>query len=441
LRNILKLIFLLVFLTSCSSDKKDIKDAVSVFKYSLELKKDDSLGLEAVDIPVRRQNRFWYGSTKVTRGLDSVENFAFPSKITKTKSIWSGYRTGSNDKKVFKPVISNNVIYLLDAKGNLIARDIRNYKKIWKKRIFAKKDKRDFRGGKIFLGKGNIIFATTGFNSLVALNSKNGEIIWSKKLGSIPISTPVSNEGQVFVTTSDNKTYALDAQNGTINWIHEGIYKNTAILGAADPVFYKNYLIASYSSGEIYIINQISGEVGWVYDLNVSKAINSDFILNDIDATPIVKDDIVYVIGNGGLMMAIKAKDGNIVWRKELASISDFWIAGNFIYLINNDNQLICMHRKNGGIKWYKNLDKNKKSKKKTIYHGIVMAGDNLILSNSKREIVIVSPLDGKIIQKKKVSRQINHAPIIVNKKLYLNTLGRFTVDLIVMGSAESLKK
>jgi outer membrane protein assembly factor BamB len=420
-----------MFLVSCASDEKDIMGAVSVFKYSKDLKIDESLSGKTMKIPAQKHNKFWFGGSKAANNFNA-ENFAFASQITKTKSIWSGYRTGNNDQKVFKPLIINNVVYLLDAKGNLIARNLENYKKIWKRSIFDKKDRSNFIDGKIYYNDGKI-FATSGFNYLAAIDAKDGKIIWSKKIGSIPVSTPVANKGQVFVTTSDNKTYVLDAKSGQINWIHSGINKNTAILGAADPVFYKNYVITSYSSGEIYILDQGNGDIGWSHDLNVNRAINSDFILNDIDATPMVKDGVAYAVGNGGLMMAISIEDGNILWEKEMSSIADFWISGDFIYLVNNENQLICLDRNKGGIKWYVDLEKEKDPKKKAIYNGVIMAGDNLILSNSKREIIIASAINGEILQRKKVSKRIFHTPIIVDKKLYLNTLGRFTVNLIIL--------
>ena len=61
------------------------------------------------------------------------------------------------------------------------------------------------------------------------------------------------------------------------------------------------------------------------------------------------------------------------------------------------------------------------------------MAGDNLIVSSSKNKILVISPINGKILQKKSVTKGVNHTPIIVNRKLYLHTIGLFNAKLIVM--------
>ncbi|MDA0901827.1 MAG: PQQ-like beta-propeller repeat protein, partial [Proteobacteria bacterium] len=339
-----------LFLTSCSSDKENKDKGISVFRDSNIIEVDKSLSDIKITIPQQSPNSFW--SRQNNYNNSRIENFALSKDLKKKKTIWSGYRTSYKYRNVFAPAIEEDKIYLLDDKGNLSARNLADYKKLWKKRIIDKKSRKNFTIGKIFY-KDNKVFVTSGYNQLTAHNAQNGDVVWSKELASIPISTPIADDKRLYVITNDNKTYALNNHNGEILWVHSGILKNTGILGAADPVFYKNSVIISYSSGEIYLIDKRSGETLWSYDLNLNRATNSDFILNDIDATPIIKDDVVYAVGNGGLMMAISIKDGAVLWQKELATITDFWIAGDFIYLVNNDNQLICLYTKTGGIKWF----------------------------------------------------------------------------------------
>ncbi len=420
-------------LFSCSSDSKiDDKNAISVFADLNSIETDQALKDTTITIPPTTINNSWFGSNNDNN--QEIENFSF-GKISKIKSLKTGYRTSYDNRMVFAPVIVDDKIYTLDANSNLYAKDLSTNKTIWKKKLINRWFIKDFTNGKISYFEGKI-FATTGYNLVFCVDIKTGEVLWQKTLSSIPISTPISDGKQVYLITDDNKTYSLSTIDGEINWIHSGILKATGILGSANPVLYKNYIISAYSSGEIYTLNKKTGDAGWVYDLNLNKVDTSDFVLNDIDATPIIKNDIAYTVGNGGLMMAIRIIDGAILWQKELASITDFWIAGEFIYLVNNDNQLICLYKKTGGIKWFVQLKKylnDKKPASKIIYNGIIMAGDNLIMTNSNRELLTISPLDGKILQTKKLDQKIFHNPIIVNGKIYLHTIGRFTTDLVVI--------
>ena len=387
------LIILLLFICSCSDKDKDYdkSKAISVFASIDPIKLDPSLEKVKIILPSQQKNNLWNGSNNEQN--QRVENFAkdFLSKkktaqiiFKKSSSTWSDLHFGYDDRLVYSPIIKEDKIYSLDSSGFLTARNLVTKKKIWQSRVFAHRILKNYQNPKISNSDGKI-FAVAGVNVVVAVDEINGKVLWSKNISSIPVSTPVSDGKMVFITTNDNKLYALNASNGEMEWVVSAILRNTAILGAADPIFYKDSIIASFSSGEIYAINKKKGEILWMQDSNLSKANSSDFYLNDIDATPLVKNDVVYSIGNGGLMMAIDAKKGAYIWKKEIAGITDFWLAGDFLYVINNDNKLLAIYKKTGGIKWISelpNLRKTKKPESKIIYSGVIMAGDKLIISN-----------------------------------------------------------
>ena len=422
--NFIKIVLFFTILISCSK-KEQIQDAISIFPDLNIIQLDDSLKEKSIKLPQQQENDSWTGRSNIANLLN-IENFSFSDKINDSDSSIYSYKFLGKNHRASPPIIHKNTAYLIDHKGRITSFDLKNNKKNWQIKPFKTK----FKNGKIYLNNGKL-FATSGYNYLAAIDIEKESVLWSKKINSLIISAPIASKEQVLAITSDNKTYAFNANNGNINWIHEAIDKNTAILGASDPVFYKNHVFSSYSSGEIYVLNQKNGEIGWFYNLNINKAINSDFILNDIDNVPIIKDDIIYAVGNGGLMMAIKINNGAVLWKSKIASISDFWIVNDFIYLIDSDNNLLCLDRKFGKVKWHAQLDKNIDDK--ITYHGLIMAGDNLILSNSNKEILLISPKNGEILQRKKFWNNFYHSPTIANKKIYFNILGKFTNKLLIL--------
>ncbi|MDX2083710.1 MAG: PQQ-binding-like beta-propeller repeat protein [Rickettsiales bacterium] len=443
-------VLLLFFIVSCADKKKDYdkSKAVSAFALVDSLAIDKSLEKTAITIPKQQQNNFWNGSIALQN--QNIENFGknfsttknlFSSKreITLKNSdlFFSGIGATDFDDFIFAPIIKDNKIFALNAAGKLTAYDLLTKKRIWKTQIFTHHFLKNYRSAKIYYNKNNSgekIFATIAINKIAAINAVDGKILWIKDLSSITNSTPICDDELVFVTTNDNKIYALNALNGEIEWVVSAILRNTAILGAADPLLYKDKVIAAFSSGEIYAINKKTGELIWSQDLNLNKANSSDFYLNDIDATPLIKDDTLYSIGNGGLMMAISLKDGNYFWRKEIAGIVDFWAAANFLYLINNDNKLLAIDQKTGGIKWISqlpNLKKDKKPETKIIYNSVIMVGDKLLISRVDGELIIASPFDGKIEKTFNIGRKILHAPAVVNDKIYFHNMSRFVTEIL----------
>lgn len=438
-KNTLLLTYLCIFAQSCSEDQTyDKEKAVLAFSKDYNLEIDESLKNIEIEIPNQIQSGTHNASDYSSN--QEIENYFFLPKqnkknkfLNKSKQIWSGYRPAFKKRFVFEPAIINNTAYLLDAKGILSAYNLEDNKRIYKNRLFKRRYLKSYQTPKINYSNEKI-YAIAGSNEIVAADAKTGKIIWKKTILSIPISKPTASENLVYITTNDNKTYALKTSNGDLAWVTSGVERPTAIFGSSAPIIHENKLIVTYASGEIYALNKENGEILWSKSLNQNRAVDSDFYLNDIDATPIIRNNTIYAIGNGGLMMAININNGNYIWRKELASISDFWAASGFLYLIDNENRLIAIQQKDGAIKFISQLPEYRDDEEldsKIIYNGLIMAGDKLIISESRGRILVANPQNGKIEQTFKLKQKIFHSPIVINGKIILHAVGRYTINLI----------
>lgn len=446
MKNFLLLIIISAVVFSCDKDKTyDKEKAVSAFVSVDPIKIDESLASDEITIPAQENIDFAVANPALQNS--KIENFKFDFNFTEkgffkknqeikiqSASKFSAFYWGDEvDNFVYYPVIFEGKAFIVKTSGTVFAIDLASEKTLWKKSVFEKSFIKNYKTAKISYANGTL-FVINGSNQVAALSAATGEVLWIKDLLAIAISTPVSDGKNVYILTDTNKLYAINNATGELVWMHSGVLKNTAIFGAATPVIYGDFLVVSYSSGEIYALNKNSGESLWTQDLNLNKATSSDFYLNDIDATPLVKDNVVYAIGNGGLMTALSLENGNNIWRKKIAGVVDFWAAGGFLFVINNDDKLIALSQKTGGIKWISQLPNYKKKGKaqtKFIYSGIVMAGDKLMISRADGEFIIASPVDGKIEKTYNIGRRILHAPILVDGKIYLNAIGAWTNSLI----------
>lgn len=440
-------ISLLLSFSNCNSDKKyDKTKAMPALDVVSDVKVDESLKNIEIKLPKSQINQIWLGSA--SKNNQEIENLS--KKFSFAESGWFFNKENEINLRrvwyknifyyedfaksfVYSPIITNQKIFNIDSSGDVSAFDIKSKELLWHKRVFEKLWLKNYKVA--HLGAcDNKLFAVAGVNQIKALSQDNGEILWQKDLSVIFNSTPICDGESVYISSSDNKTFALNVENGEIKWIHYGIAKSLAIFGSAQPVVHKDVLIASYSSGEIYAINKKTGENLWSQDLNLNQVYNSDFFLNDVDATPLVKNDVVYAIGNGGLMKAISLKTGEDIWKKSIASVVDFWLAGDFLYVINSDNKLLAVYKKTGGIKWIVQLPDFKNPKKlatKFNYIGVIMAGDKLLASREDGKLFIISPFDGKIEKTFSLNKKVLHVPIIIENNLYFYGMNRYKTKLI----------
>ena len=391
-------VLVLVLLVSCGGKEKKLKgERVLVFEPKQVVRVDDKLVNSEVKVPARKRGGDWYG--KANKLNKDVENFAYDGDLLEVKKVKTSIHFDGKDS-----LVVGDVLYQVERLGLIKAKNIHTDKKIWKNRIRVS-DKR-MKHGQISYYNGKI-FVASGYDDVICLNATNGKEIWRRKIKAVTTSVPTFDDSRVFVTTNDNKTYALSQRTGRIFWIHSGIFNQTAIKGASAPVVYKDYLISSYSSGEVYILDKANGAVLHSFDLNLPKAI--DFRLTDVDATPIVKDDVIYTAGNGGWFVAVNVKNGEFIWRKEFATITDFWLAGDYIYIANNENVVAAFNKKTGGVKWATQLERyeSKKETKREVYSEVIMINDKILAKNYDGDIVVLHADTGRVLTKIKNKKRI----------------------------------
>ncbi|MFC1659030.1 PQQ-binding-like beta-propeller repeat protein [Pseudomonadota bacterium] len=399
--SIICLILLLGF-SSCSGNKRLEGERILIFSTDDKIEVNSKLKNKKFILSEQQKDENWYGESSVLN--QKIENYSFDEDILKIKKI----KTKPKFKGI-SSIVVNNVLYEIRDNSKLSAINIENNKskRIWKTKKIKVGDEK-IRYGKLSYYK-NKIFLTTGLDEIIAFNSKNGIELWRKSLKSVTVSSPIiDRNGNLYIITNDNKLYALNQNTGEIVWIHPDIEIKTAILGSANPVIYKQYVVTSYSSGNLYVLNRKTGREEFSLDLNLPKITN--FTLNDIDATPLISNGILYASGNGGLLAAINLENFEILWKKEFPTITDFWIAGDYIYIINNESKVAGISKREGEFLWVNSLPgyKNKKKTKKIVYSEIVMVDDFLLARNNDEKVMIINPSDGQILGKVKNKRNIH---------------------------------
>lgn len=445
--NLLLISLAMLFSSACDKDQTyDKSKAVFAYIADDNLQIDNKLANQPIKLPPQILNTEFSGS--LAHANQKIENFykkwdynqgkdflKTQKEIKLTKS-WSKsilYWSEKNENFHYQPVIFKQKLFVLDGSAQLFAFDLLTKKLIYKKQILDKSWLKNYRSINLSIDQ-DILYATMGTNHLVAVNAIDGKVIWQKQVSAVLNSKPITSDGYIYVSTDNNKTYCFNQQNGDIIWIHSGVVRSTAIFGSPEPLIYQDKVIVGYSSGEVYALNKKTAESIWVQDLNLNKAITSDFYLNDVDASLLVKNDIVYAIGNGGLLKAINVKNGQAIWKKQIAGIANFWLAGDYLFVINNDNKLIAINRNSAGIKWIKNLPDYQNPKKtltKYIYNGLVMAGDKLVISRQDGVVMLVNVDDAKIEKTTDLGKKIVHTPLINNDKIYLQAVGRMAMEII----------
>ena len=269
------------------------------------------------------------------------------------------------------------------------------------------------------------LYAATAFGEIAALAAEDGAILWRRSLGGVFRAAPAVADGRVFAIDAANRLFALDAETGETLWTHEGIAEPAGLLGAAVPAISGDLVLAAYSSGELFALRVENGRVAWSDTLILQGRLGPRASLSDIDASPVIDNDLVFAVGHGGSLAAVDLRSGVRVWDREIGGGETPWIAGDHLYLVTADAEVVCLRRDDGRIRWVVPLPRFEDPEDREepiLWSGPVLAGGVLVVASSDGEVRRLSPDDGSSAGAAAVAGGARVAPVVADGTIYLLT-------------------
>lgn len=342
------------------------------------------------------------------------------------KEVWSqNFGKGINKRDILLPVpvTQNNRIFVMDAKGIVSAYSIFDGTELWKNSLTTKslgfKDTNSRASG---LAVDNMmLYATTGFGGVYAMDAISGSPKWRKVLESPIRIAPTITQNMILVQTVDNKLYALNKITGEELWRFGVAHEDTVIAGGASPAFdaEENVVVAGFSNGEIVVLNSLIGTPLWSHMLVSNKQVSSTTELNSITSYPIVENGTIYAISNSNVMVALDLRTGDTLWQNEIGSTQNMLLVGDYLFTISNKNVLYAVDKNDGTIIWSLNmkdyLDVEEQDGEVYAADPIMIDG-NILLAFSNGKVFKINASKGKVAAKTDLNMDISNGLIVVNK-------------------------
>ena len=398
-------------------------ERISVLSLKSDLKADPNLAGTKVTLPPAVINNAW-----PQQGGEAARAMQHLALAAKPDLAWkAGIGEGSTDSSqlLARPVLADGRLFAMDAFGSISAFDAKTGKLIWQKTYRDLELDDSVFGGGLALDGGVLIAAFTS-GDVISLEAQDGTQIWKQELGLPLRSAPTISDGFVLVPTADNQVYALDRQSGQPNWRHAGFFETSAVLGGPSPAVDGGIAVIPYSSAEVFALRLDNGRPLWSDTLERPRRTQGLAQINDIDGTPVIDGDRVYIGGRGGQVAAIDIRRGIRAWDADLTAVDTPWLAGDFIYLVTERNEAVCLFRRDGRIRWVTQLpltdDPEGDDGNAVTWRGPILAGDQLIVTNSKNEALTLSPYTGERLSSIPLPDPAAATPIVADGTIYFLT-------------------
>lgn len=416
----------ILLIAACSSDDEKIPlqgERISIMDLQKELQPSESASLKEITIPSATPNKEWPQAGGYAHHAMQNLTLAQASQLDRIWNVSIGTGSTKNLPLNARPIIADGRVITLDTKSVLRAFHDQTGRQLWATNIRNEKEKEFVITGGVSQD-GGIIYVTSGYSEVLALNPENGAIYWRSKISAPSRAAPTVHNGRVFLTTLNNNVLALNAKDGKKLWEYEGVGETTGLLGAASPAIDDTIVIAALSSGDLLALRPDTGALIW--EDNLASALRfgrGTSTLSDIRGYPILYGDAVIAISYGGKMVVIDKKTGSRRWQQEISSSETPWVAGNTIYVINSDHQLVALHLMSGEVLWISNIPKYKdESKKKELitWTGPLMGGERLIIFGSDGGVLEYNPQTGERLTFWSNNGSTLLPPVIANGAIYI---------------------
>ena len=318
---------------------------------------------------------------------------------------------------IVQPVNLGENIFYVDKDFNIISRNHMTGKLNWKTNLEReKKEKILFLGGMSLVG--NSLVVTSGLGNIYLIDSNTGKKEWKKNF-LVQFSRPaLIFKNKVFAVSDDNQTFCLNLKNGEIIWNHIGNLEEVSIIGGSKPAAIDNTVVLSYSSGEIYALDENDGSLIWFDNIGSSNYFSRS-ALNDIQSPLSIVNNKVYSPTFSDKLLVYDLDEGSKIWELKISSINQVTISGEALYIIDTLGKLLCLDSKTGKLLWSVQLKTNYDGEE-IRWYGPLLTSNKLLVANSFGTILSLSPFTGKTLSKLNFDEEFILSPFQIKNEVFL---------------------
>jgi len=323
-------------------------------------------------------------------------------------TVWSkkiGDGVGEKALRI-EPKIQGKRIISASPDGKVKAHLIDSGKEIWAADIrdfFEEQDFSKVLSGNLDILTGGVeadskfVFVCSASGHLFALNQIDGSFGWKASISSESLAPPKVDNDLVVVQTIDGKVAGYGASYGSKKWEYAAKIPPLTLRGTSTPMIYDDIVIAGFSNGRIAFITRDDGLAAFEQIVGLPEGVSDLEKLVDLDGKMAIENNVLYITGYQGKLIAIDLRAGEILWEREASSLAGVSFGFGNVYLISVDGKVIAYNGANGREVWRVETLLNRQ------LNAPLVIGSYLAFTDFEGYLHLLAQSDGRFVARKKV--------------------------------------
>lgn len=394
----------------------------SILPGETELMPDEGMEQVEVALPPPVRNADWPvpggAPSNVMGHLEARDSLA----VAWRSSIGTG--ASSRRRLMAPPVVMDGRVFAADAEARVTALDLASGRTLWRVSTRPEGASSAVLGAGVATD-GARVYAATGYAELVALAPASGEVVWRQRLPS-PSRGAVTTTGErVVALCVEGQVVCANAATGETVWTYRGPSETTTLLASPTPAIDQGLVLVGFGNGDIAALRLETGRAVWSEASGGGRGRPSIADLAAVLGRPAIDRGRGFVVGAGGVTLALDMRSGRRIWERDLPGRESPWIAGDWLYLISAAEELACLSRTDGRARWVTALPRfadEQRRRDRILWTGPVLVGDRLVVASSTGAAVAVSPYTGEILGRQRLPDGVSVSPAVADGTLLVLT-------------------
>lgn len=348
---------------------------------------------------------FWGGSEEVEP--NKLVDFAAEKQVS---VLWSSDIGSGHEGKFHQmsPAISGDNVYAASADGQVAAFTLAG-SKLWSVDLDVQ----------LLAGAGagdNKVVVTTESGEVICLSGSDGSVLWKKQIGAEVVSEPQLNTQLVVVQTVSGKLIALKSATGEQAWVYDTAMPRLSLRGTSTPLVAMDVTLAGMDNGKFVALDNESGAVLWETAASVPEGRSELERMTDIDGRPLLFENVIFIPGFQGQLVAINPFTAQTLWSKRISSYRSLAAGFGNIYVSEANDHVQALDARSAASVWKQDQLENRLLTSPAAVGNYVAVGDH------EGYLHFLSQIDGRFIARYDVGDSLTSDIKVKDNVLYLMT-------------------
>ncbi len=306
------------------------------------------------------------------------------------------------------PALDDDRLFAADQSGLLRAIDATSGETLWQIELDTPVSSGlTAVAGQIYLGTRN--------GEVLALDQQDGSIVWRSRVSSEVLAAPQPNSELLVVQSVDGAVTALDRASGEERWVYTGSQPALTLRGTGTPQVINQVSFAGFANGRLVTLDNRNGLPLWDRRVAVPAGRTEVDQLADLDGQPLLtRDGRLYVTSYNGLLLALEATSGEILWEREASSYLTPVLVGDLLFTVNEDSHVLALDAASGRVMWESDALEGRSLTSPTFVDGNIAVGD------FAGYVHLLDAESGELVGRSELGDGISLTPLADGQRLYV---------------------